>query len=52
VGGQGTLGGKRKFGVGRRSMMPGDEAYLWVLVIAEIALMGWGRRFFRRRHGG
>jgi hypothetical protein len=30
----------------------GDEMYLWVLVVAEVAVMGWARNKFRRHHGG
>jgi len=54
---QGTLGGPAKRPAagprpGRRQWMVGDEMYLWVLVIIEVALMGALRRRFRRHHGG
>lgn len=30
----------------------GQEVYLWILVIIEVLLMGAGRKYFRRVHGG
>lgn len=53
IGPQGTPGGKaRKVGVPGRSMVAGQELYLWVLVLIEVALIGGFRKYFRRFHGG
>lgn len=51
---QGTMGG-RKSAAGMRPGMKlniGDEKYLWILVILEVAAIGWLRKYFRRYHGG
>jgi hypothetical protein len=54
AGPQGTPGGKarRKPGVAGRKLVPGQEIYLWILVLIEIALIGGFRKYFRRFHGG
>jgi hypothetical protein len=53
TGPQGTPGGKaRKPGVAGRRFVPGQEVYLWILVLVEIALIGGFRKYFRRFHGG
>lgn len=52
--GQGTMGG-RKASLGGRpgtKLMVGDEGYLWLLVLLEVAAMYFLRRHFRRYHGG
>ena len=51
---QGTLGGKARVGVrpGGIPLQIGDEGYLWVLVALEVLAITWGRRYFRRFHGG
>lgn len=52
----GTMGGKPTSTVGsrpgRRVIQLGDEMYLWILVLIEVALIGWLRQQFRRHHGG
>jgi hypothetical protein len=30
----------------------GQEVYLWILVVIEVALLGGFRKYFRRYHGG
>jgi hypothetical protein len=53
AGPQGTPGGKaRKPGVAGRRMIVGQEIYLWILVLIEVALIGGFRKYFRRFHGG
>lgn len=53
TGPQGTPGGRaRKQGGGKGKMIVGQEMYLWVLVLIEVALIGGLRKFFRRFHGG
>lgn len=37
---------------GSRSLMLGDEVYLWFLVFAEVGVMCFMRKKFRRHHGG
>lgn len=51
---QGTLGGLGRAAGGKPGMkfMGGDEMYLWLLVIIEVAVIGYLRRHFRRFHGG
>lgn len=52
---QGTLGGPAPaVGArpGRRALQVGDEMYLWVLVIVEVAIIANFRRMFSRYHGG
>ena len=52
---QGTMGGIAPAGgsrPGTRPLMPGDEVYLWVLVIVEVLVTGALRKKFRRHHGG
>lgn len=50
---QGTPGGlRRKPGVRGGKFTPGQEVYLWILVLIEVTLMGGFRKFFRRYHGG
>lgn len=52
----GTMGGKPTHSVGsrpgRRVIQLGDEMYLWILVIAEVAIIAGFRSKFRRHHGG
>lgn len=53
--GGGTMGGRKSPIGGRpgsRSIQVGDEMYLWLLVIIEVATMGYLRHHFRRHHGG
>ena len=52
--GQGTMGGPAPAGArpGSRSLMLGDEVYLWFLVFAEVGAMCYLRKRFRRHHGG
>jgi len=55
AGSQGTLGGVTKaLGArpGRRQVALGDELYLWILVALEVSIIAWGRRAFKRYHGG
>lgn len=55
AGAQGTLGGmKQAVGArpGKRAVVMGDEAYLWILVLTEVALVFYGRSVFSRYHGG
>lgn len=53
TGPQGTPGGfRRKPGTGQREMILGQEVYLWILVLIEVALVGGFRKYFRRFHGG
>lgn len=49
MGGPATAAGARP---GSRSLLLGEEVYLWILVLLEVATMGYLRRHFRRRHGG
>lgn len=51
---QGTPGGIRQAVGSRRGsmMMFGQEMYLWVLVLLEVAVIGGFRKHFRRYHGG
>lgn len=51
---QGTPGGKASVGArpGGIPIQIGDEGYLWILVFIEVILISWGRRYFRRFHGG
>lgn len=49
MGGMATAVGPRP---GKRSNAYGDEVYLWILVIAEAALVGVFRSIFARYHGG
>lgn len=52
---QGTLGGVRAaIGArpGGRSMVVGDQMYLWVLVLLEVAAISYLRSVFSRYHGG
>lgn len=53
AGPQGTPGGKafRKPGAAGK-FSPGQEVYLWLLVLIEVALVGGLRKYFRRFHGG
>lgn len=52
----GTLGGQKARSAGRRpgslNINVGDEKYLWLLVILEVATLGYLRHHFRRHHGG
>lgn len=55
AGTQGTMGGiatPTGSRPGRRTMAMGDEVYLWILVAAEVALIGFLRSTFSRYHGG
>lgn len=63
TGPQGTTGGRAAPVMGRgarrskRGMRPGkitigQEKYLWILVLIEVALIGGFRKYFRRYHGG
>lgn len=57
AGPQGTPGGKapkfnRKPGSSKQPLKVGQEVYLWILVIVEVAMVGGFRRYFRRVHGG
>jgi hypothetical protein len=53
TGPQGTPGGRaRKQGTNGRKMIVGQEMYLWILILVEIAMIGGFRKFFRRFHGG
>lgn len=57
AGPQGTPGGRaprmnRRPGANGRRMIVGQEVYLWILVLIEIALIGGFRKYFRRFHGG
>lgn len=36
----------------RGNLKLGDEQYLWILVLVEVAILGWGRYATRRLHGG
>lgn len=52
---QGTLGGPAAAvgpRPGKRLTILGDEVYLWILVIAEVAIMMFLRSAFSRYHGG
>ncbi len=49
----GTMGGTRA--AGRRpgmKVMVGEEAYLWLLVLIEVGILGALRKKFRSHHGG
>jgi len=52
---QGTMGGPAPAAgarPGSRSVLLGDEVYLWVLVLMEVGTMAFFRNKFRRHHGG
>ena len=52
---QGTMGGPAPAAgarPGARSLMLGDEVYLWALVFMEVGVMCFLRNKFRRHHGG
>lgn len=36
----------------RQSSKLGQEVYLWILVVIEVAMIGGFRKYFRRYHGG
>ncbi len=54
TGPQGTPGGKIRGARGRNrgGMVVGQEVYLWILILVELAAIGGLRKFFRRFHGG
>lgn len=55
AGGTGGTFGGRKIATGARpgmNMAIGDEGYLWLLVIVEVAVMWLLRKKFKRHHGG
>jgi len=48
----GTLGGLMPR-PGMPAVVPqGDAAYLWMLVLLEVAAIAWLRKTFKRYHGG
>lgn len=50
---QGTPGGLgRTLRPGARSLQVGDEMYLWLIVLLEVATLAFLRNHFRRYHGG
>jgi hypothetical protein len=51
TGPQGSPGGRRQT-VRRQPPAAGDEMYLWLLVLAEVAIIGGFRKLFKRYHGG
>lgn len=55
TGAQGTPGGTARPGRkpgGRQPSKLGQEVYLWILVVIEVAMIGGFRKYFRRYHGG
>lgn len=53
----GTLGGvvQRAMGVKPGTRVGGglgDAKYLWILVALEVGALAYGRKIFKRRHGG
>jgi hypothetical protein len=54
TGAQGSPGGRRgqRPGRSRPGMVAGTNVYLWILLVAEVVLVGGLRQLFKKYHGG